>query len=105
MDQAIGLIFKGNAGQFSDNDHLYLPTIKVNEQQLDSSVYTVEHGRVQHARHMHPVKAGASTRERLRGRSLHAYWNTGSRALSCNIGSQWNLRDPALGDPHTMWHA
>ena len=76
-----------DAGQFSDNDHLYLPTIKLNEQQLDSSVYTVEHGRVQQARHMHPVKAGASTRERLRGRSLHAYWNTGSRALSCNIGS------------------
>ena len=38
-------------------------TIKLNEQ-LDSSVYTVEQGRVKQARHMHPVQAEASTGER-----------------------------------------
>ena len=39
-------------------------------EQLDSSVHEVEYGRVKQARHMHPVQAGASTRERgLRGGS------------------------------------
>ena len=34
-------------------------------EQLDSSVHEVEYGRVKQARHMHPVQAGASTRERI----------------------------------------
>ena len=94
-EQFAGLLcLYGGAWAWQEGKYKYKDKDKYNYkykyiyEQLDSSVYTVGQGRVKQARHMHPVQAGASTRERE---------DCVVAAGSHDTGSRWNP------DPVNPW--